>query len=367
MLVVVEGYMQVLPRLASTLTVLVPLVWAPLVLNLVALGVQALPVNLLLNERSACWGNLRFRAGMAALYLALPNCFEVFTDITNAHWLLALSALLLLVAATPRSAFGKVFDIALLALMGMSGPFCFFLAPVAITAAWRERKRWRWVNAGILVAACCLQLCAILILAPAPRHHRELGASLVRFLRILGCQIYFGTLLGNTALPALHGPVSTTVFCIVALGYTALAVACFVRSGRPMRMLLTFSSAVLLASLASPIGFMGTEKSVWDQMATSVGIRYWFFPSLAFAWTLLWCNRQPNAVQRSPALKQFSTALLALLCLGVVRDWIQPAFPDMHFADSVRRFEAAPDGATVSIPECPAGWNVLLVKRVSNH
>lgn len=365
--VVVEGYMQVLPRLASALAVLVPLNWAPLVLNLVALAVQALPVNLLLDERSAGWGNLRFRAGMAGLYLALPNCFEVFTDITNAHWLLALSALLLLVAATPRSTAGKVFDIALLVMMGTSGPFSFFLAPVAIAIAWRARARSRWVMAGILIAACCLQLCAMLFLAPAPRHHRELGASLVLFLRILGSQIYLGTLLGNTALPALHGPISTVVFCVAALGCTALAVACFARSGRPMRMLLAFSGAVLLASFVSPIGFVGTEKTVWEQMATSAGIRYWFFPSLAFAWTLLWCYRRPSTTRRSLMLKQVSTALLALLCFGVIRDWVRPAFPDMHFAESVRRFDAAPNGATVSIPECPEGWNVLLVKRIGRR
>jgi hypothetical protein len=51
------------------------------------------------------------------------------------------------------------------------------------------------------------------------------------------------------------------------------------------------------------------------------------------------------------------------MCLGIIRDWRHPAFKNMHFAEYAARFEAAPAGAVVTIPENPAGWTVRLVKR----
>src|SRR5208282_3246621 len=72
-----DGYFQVLPRLAASLALLAPLRLAPLILNLVAIAIEALPVNLLLSLRSSVWGSLRYRALLAFVYLALPNCWEM--------------------------------------------------------------------------------------------------------------------------------------------------------------------------------------------------------------------------------------------------------------------------------------------------
>src|ERR1039457_6643827 len=50
------GYFQTFPRLGASLALLVPLSLAPLLLNLLAIAVRALPVNLLLSARSSAWG-----------------------------------------------------------------------------------------------------------------------------------------------------------------------------------------------------------------------------------------------------------------------------------------------------------------------
>ena len=44
-----DGYFQTLPRLAAALALLAPLSLAPLVLNIAAVAVEALPVNILLS------------------------------------------------------------------------------------------------------------------------------------------------------------------------------------------------------------------------------------------------------------------------------------------------------------------------------
>ena len=101
-----DGYVQVLPHLAASLALLAPLCLAPLVLNLLAIAIQALPVTLLLSARSSVWGSLRYRALLAGVFIALPNCWEMHAIVTSSQWIMALCAFLLLAASTPKSIAG---------------------------------------------------------------------------------------------------------------------------------------------------------------------------------------------------------------------------------------------------------------------
>src|SRR5271156_137369 len=65
------GYLQTLPRLVAGVTLLFPLQWAPLLMNLAGAVIQVLPVTALLSHRSTPWGPLPVRMLMAALYLAI--------------------------------------------------------------------------------------------------------------------------------------------------------------------------------------------------------------------------------------------------------------------------------------------------------
>jgi hypothetical protein len=354
-----DGYFQVLPRLAASLALPAPLRLAPLVLNLVAIAVEALPVNLLLCSRSSAWGSLRYRVLLAFVYLALPNCWEMDAIITSSQWLLTLCAFLLLVAARPGGVAGRVFDISILLLCGLTGPFCVFLAPVAFFLAWKRRENWRWIEAGILTACCLLQAWGLLIVDPAGRsHYAAVGASPALFARLLAAQVYLATLVGGNGL-AYYSNSSLFIFLLlVAIGGTALVVLCFIKSNVEMRLFLTVTALLFAVSLGSPN--TGSPKGVtgWELLTSGGGIRYWFFPTLAFAWSLLWCFHS-----RIRLLRIVSAPLILLMCVGIVRDWRHPAFKDMHFDEYAARFEVAPAGTVVTIPENPAGWTVRLVKR----
>jgi hypothetical protein len=54
--------------------------------------------------------------------------------------------------------------------------------------------------------------------------------------------------------------------------------------------------------------------------------------------------------------------LAAMLC-GELRDWKYPPFPDQHFLPYVNKFAAALPGRTVTIPICPEGCYIHLIKR----
>jgi hypothetical protein len=144
----------------------------------------------------------------------------------------------------------------------------------------------------------------------------------------------------------------------VAIGCTILVVACFLRSPLEMKLFLVWAAMLLAASLATPSAYSTQHLTRWQILAGTSGIRYWFFPMLAFAWSLVWCLQS-----ESKLLKRVSAVLLCLMCFGILRDLRYPAQPDRHYPELVRRFEAAPPGTVADFPENPLGWSMRLVKH----
>jgi hypothetical protein len=356
-----QGYFQTLPRLGASLALLVPLSWAPLVLALVAIAVQGLPVNLLLSRQASGWGSLRFRALLAGMFLALPVCEEVGAIMTTALWFLALSAFLLVVAQRPRSLAGQCFGLCLLLLSGLTGPFCIVLLPIAAIVAWKRGDGWRWVVAGTLAMTAIIQAWALLIVDPGGRSHPVLGAGSVLLLKLLASKVYLGTLLGSNTLAAQSGLWGTIVLAAVTVGGTVVIGACYLKSPREMRLFILFASMLLVAALLSPKVGARPGLTTWQVLVFLGESRYWFFPMLAFAWSILWLLQSRILVARI-----VSILLLCVMCFGVAREWRQPALPDVHFGDAAKRFESAPCGTAVTFSEGTPGWDFKLVKHGRN-
>lgn len=356
------GYFQTFPRLGASLALLAPFALAPLVLNLLAIAVRALPANLLLSARSSAWGAVRFRALFAGIYLALPNSKEMSFGITESQWILALCVFLLLVAFKPQSFAGRIFDIFIFLLCGLTGPFCITLFPIALYLAWREHDRWRWATAGLLAALCLIQAWALLIVDPAGRSSAALGASPALFARILAGHVFLATLLGGNGLAANPSSWLLVFLICVAVGGVVFVAFSFFISPLPFRLFLLLATVLFVLALISPTGWVPEGMTAWANLAAGTGIRYWFFPTLAFAWSILCCIRSRTAL-----LRIVSAVLLLMMCFGIIRDWRHPAFKDMRFTEYARHFEAAPAGTVVNIPENPAGWTIRLVKRPSGR
>jgi hypothetical protein len=355
------GYFQTLPRLSAALALLVPLAYAPLVTNLIALAVQALPVNLLLATRSHEWGTLRTRAAFAFIYLALPNCPEISANITNAQWALAFSTLLILVAAPASSIYIRTFDLMVILLCGLTGPFCLFLILVAVFLRWKRRGRSPQVLIIILSLCCIIQAYGLLVLGTTQRSSANLGASLSGFIRILAGHIYIGALVGPTHAALASGTRNFLILLAVALAGTALIVFAFRHAPLPMRTFAGFATFILAAELASPSSYDAFNTPKWQLIARASAIRYWFFPSLLFLWSLVL-----GVVRGTQALKIACASVLILLCFGVAVCWRRPPFADTHFLELTKTFEASPPGTTIVFPENPEGWTFQLVKHATH-
>ena len=353
------GYFQTLPRLAAALALLVPLAHAPLICNLVAVAVEAIPATLLLSTRSREWGSLSTRAAIVAIYLALPTCPELSAIITDAQWALALTAFLVLVAAAPSSKPQFAFDFAVLILCGLTGPFCILLFPIALYLAWTRRQQRSPQLYAPLIGCCCLiQAYSLFFKNNAERSSAGLGATPMLFIRMLAGDIYLGALIGPTTLPMKPGTGFALFLILFAICGTALIVLVLRKAPRPMTLMAVFAILSLTASLISPSTVPQPGISKWELIARAAAVRYWFYPSLVFLWSLIFGVRTG-----SRPVKVVSAALLFVLAIGVVLRWHRPAFADTHFADQARRFEALPPGTPQDFPENPDGWTFRLVKR----
>jgi hypothetical protein len=365
------SYLHTLTRMVALLTLLVPFSYAPLVMNISAIAVQILPVNVLLSSRFANL-DLRIRLLVSFIYLALPNTFETSANLSNIQWRLAVLAFLVLIAERPSNWGWKIFDGTVFVLTSLDGPMGILLVPVAAALWWKRREKWQTATLWLLAPGATVQAITVLThlharIAPHITVAGEVvvdggpnGATFARLISILGRQIFFSSLLGLNAqnwfldLPAtaffeaFAAAIGVAVL-VYALRYAAIELKSFV----------LFAFATLALTLARPLA--GTpDRLQWDWLSVpACGNRYYFLPMLAFLASLSWiATRKASHV----AIRSLAIALLCLLPIGIYQDWSYQPFVDYHFQRYAQRFEHAPAGTKVSIPINP-GWRMELTKR----
>jgi hypothetical protein len=292
------------------------------------------------------------------MYLALPNCGEINAGMTCSQWVLALITFLLLLASPPRSISARISDLLIFVLCGLTGPFCILLLFVALFLLWTRRGRWLSTVVVVLAITCLLQPWELFIKNPAGREHLALGATPSWFIRILGGQVYLGTLLGGNQISLRTSQLAFVFLVCVVIGGTSIVTICLTKSNVEMKLFLLFSAAIFTVSLLSPMAQPPDGMSIWNLLAAAPQSHYWFFPMLAFAWSLVWCLNS-----RTQLLQITAAALLLLMCVGFLRDWRYSAFEDLQFPNYAKRLAAAPQGTIIMIPVNPPGWNMELIKR----
>jgi hypothetical protein len=358
LLVPQSGYYQSLPVVVAGVARLLPLVWAPLAMNLVAIAVRALPVCLLLGERARTISpDVRVRALLAILYIALPGFPDADANMDNALWYLAVAAVIVLMLAPPIRRRGRLFDGAILLACATTGVFTIALAPLALVyRRWRPAGVPLW-SVGILGVGAVLQIASLLYLQyhlPAgfdvvPRISVPLHASPQLFLQILG---------GRVMLPALFGySLSFGEWPALLAGTVAvvLALVAFRRATAEARLFLAFAALLLAMALAHP---QGTN---WPALAGGEDPgRYFLIPELAVVATLVWAL---GAARRLSAARLMIAVLLVIAAVVIPTEWSYAPYVPTNFAARAARFERSPPGTRMVFVISPASWTMTLVKR----
>jgi hypothetical protein len=346
------GYFNTMPRLAAGVALLVPLQWAPLVMAVVGLLIQALPVPILLSPRLRNWAPLPTRLLLAAIYVAMPNTREILIVATNTQWHLALAALLLALANSPRTWLGRLFDIVVVVAAALSGPFCILLAPIALLFWWLRRQPWSLVISALISVVACIQIG--LLLHNTLRVHTALGVRLAPLVRMVGGNIVAGALFGTYALASKAPMILLAAAALVGLG---IYFYCLRFANLEWKLFLIYCAALFAASLSSPL--VGGSKPLWDLLVDAFSARYWFFPMLAFVWSAVWCALHG----RNRLFRIAGWCIVLCMTFGIVHDWRYRALADDHFVIFVQRMRDAKPGDHVVVPIVPQGWQMELVKR----
>jgi hypothetical protein len=353
------GYLNSLSRLIGMFSLLFPFAQAPLAMNLCAIVAGILPIHIFLSFRfNSIPFNLRLLGSL--LYLALPNSFELHATTTNIQWHLALAGCLILLGSPKSGRVWRVFDFLLLTLVVLDGPLGILLIPVALALRWLRKDRRYDLALAALVPGALIQF--LFLFVAAPRRSAPNGASIERFIHIVGGQVFLSSLLGVRTLIQLFHAQSLLIIDVIAMliGLAVLGYA-FRRGPMELKLFLLFAAAVFGLGLLHPLATTDGNHVQWEQLQVpGCGNRYYFFPMLAFLVSLFWM------VSTSPVSSKVSRcvamALLFLLPIGMVRDWQYRPFDNLHFQEIAADFQRAPSGTQFVIPLNP-GVTMQLTKR----
>jgi hypothetical protein len=331
-------------------------------MNLCALIVQIIPINLFLSPRFASIAP-KIRLAGCLLYLSLPNSFEVHANTTNMQWHLALAGLLILLGAPEGSRAWRALSAGLLALAVLDGPAGMLLAPVAVFLWLKNKERRHLLTSIVLVVLAALQ--SLMILLSHSRRDAPNGATMDRLLSILGGQVFLSSILGvRTSINLFfdHSPYLfplEIVALVIGLAITLFRFSPWTSGVKGFSGLRGRRIHARLDSSPSP-----PPPGVWNNGPNSrfpgSATRYYFFPMLAFLAALIWMAA--NAAPGGKFARYSATAVLALLPIGIVRDWRYKPFVDYNFKSFAADFERAAPGTTVSIPINP-DWQLVLMKH----
>ncbi|MCQ8277918.1 hypothetical protein NFI95_05595 [Acetobacteraceae bacterium KSS8] len=363
LLIPAGGYLDSFQRVVAVLCQPLPLHLVPTAFAAIAFLVQLLPALFLLSERVADFlPRMTPRVVLALLYLLTPNAMELFLNLTNTQWLLALLALLVVIGRKPDSAAGWAFDAAVLTLSGLSGPFALMLLPVS---AWRWRQhpspaaRMRFVLPALCAA---IQIAVMLGALQDTRSHAPLGAGPRMLAQILAAQVVLASEIGwRQAGPVQILPIwqNNILPVSLTLGAALLVGVALLRGPVALRQAALFILLMLAASLVSPQ--VSLDRPRWEIMThMPMGNRYFAFP------VMLWMASLVSLLaDRSRVLRLVSVlCLLPILFLAIPREWRVLEQARTDFAIRARQFEAAPPGTRMQFPLIPTGITPMqLVKK----
>lgn len=352
------GYYQTISRLVAAASLAVPLEYAPLVFNASAILIQVGVAMFIVSDRcKPLLEDVKARCLLALMYLLLPNAWEVFGNLTNSQWHLALLVCLIIVASEPRSNVGRVFDVAVATLAALSGPFCLLLLTVALIQTFRTKSRITLAITIVLAIGCVVQ--AYGLLTTTREVQSALGASVDLFFQIVGRHIVLGPLVGIRGFSRLQSwglwgsipAAAATIFGLIVAFYL------FAKASVQVRLIMFYAAMICVTALAWPAVTLEPEQ--WSVIANNpTALRYWFVPGFAFYLSLIYLV----FTERAKVTTYVSASLLFVCLYGVVRDFRIDPLKDLGFKARASEFENAPPGTVITIPINP-DWKMELTKK----
>ena len=317
--------------------------------------IHALTYWYLLTSRLEHAGPLYARAVLCFFWIGVPSAAEILT-LLNAQWSLAVLAALILVSKPPDSRAWKIFDVVVLLAMGLTGPYCILLLPIALAMWLARHARWTLVLSVLLLLTSVIQMSALRHWVGVCVPRQILGSNA---LLLLATKIFLVGALGTKAaiLHAFMAKGAIPAGAVVLVG-AAIVLFTLMRAPLELRLFLAFGWLVVAAAASRLRCDSGWQ---WEPMLTpAYAERYWYIARLGLIASLLWLalDRNIKLVKRVPSM-----LVLILLAYVTLASWQYPPAPDLHWPQYVKAFRHAPAGTTVSIPINPGPAFTLNLTR----
>jgi hypothetical protein len=334
-----QGYLHTLPRLiAWAASHLADPAWWPLLYNGAAGALALAVIARTFSPRLALPG----KPALALALLLGARTGEVLFNITNLQFVTAAALVQQIFFARPRSAGERAGDLAVLALVGLTGPFSVLFAPLFAWRWWRERHADNLV--ALLVVAGCGAVQGWLVLhGPAVAAVAAESFHPAKFLEIAGSRLVAWPLAGEWL-------VRRTSPVVVAVTGGAILAAVLFRATRPHarreQRVLTAVALVLLVAAAT----FRARFDTWEQEDFDSGERYFYLPRV-----LLWWLVAGEFDATSRTVRWLARGAFVLGLISFVPGYVLPAPPDYHWAEHC---EPIRRGVPAKIPTLPEGWTL---------
>jgi hypothetical protein len=327
------GYHLLVPRLVAAAGAGVGILFTPALYNLASLAALVFVARYLLSSRIGT----PYKGLMALALVLCPHRGEVFMNLANAQWVLSLALLLLVISEEPERRSQRAFDVAVLVLVGLTGPFAFLFLPLFLARLALRRTSWSACLAALAGGLAAIQLLGIAV----ARNEGLFDPGDPTWLALVGRSLAGLLLIGDMPI----APPSDAVLVAVSVAlYGLFAVHCLVqRSATPA--LLLGGGLAILASAA--YAYRGNPQELVD----AIGVRYWYVPIVTLLWAASIClrSRRPIAL---------ASAAIWILALGsTLSMFAAPPYTDYQWAASVA---CARQRGLCTVPINPPGWSFSL-------
>lgn len=306
------GYLHMVPRLIALFTdTFFPYYAAPYVYNYSSLLLTLLVCLSIFTKRLDVG-----RKPVLALSIVLVPHYsgEVFINITNLQWILAILLVITLLKEAPGKEYGNVklqwaLDFAIILFCGLTGPFIVLLAPFF---AWKCFIKRSGYALGILLAAIAAASVQIFLIISdsisSPRG--ETTYRIYDYSAVVGRRLFGNLFLGIT-LPYGMNPFILTGLFVCLIFFLLYLAAYGDKSGRfKVAVLLGFMSFVLLATLnkfkANPLMLIPPGNAP----------RYFYLVYVMTVWALIVFIENKDAWKRYLVKALLSAALISSMTSG---------------------------------------------------
>jgi hypothetical protein len=347
------GYLHLVPRLIAFFADLFfPYSFAPYVYNYSSLLITLLVIASIYSRRFTI-GNKNL---LSLTIVLIPHyTSEVFLNITNLQWILAILIIITLLKEPPHPKYGNVYlqivsDLTVIICCGLTGPFIIFLTPFFMWKYFNNKSRYSFIIVLVVIAVASMQTLFIINSPPLALGGEKVNQESGSYAKVIG-QKLFGNLFLGISVPY---QISPSILCILLLFIIFFISDLSIDSGNKRASLifvfLSFSFAVVLATLYR------FKANLQLLIPPGNGPRYFYLPYIMMVWSLIVCVEQKEAWK--------STIVKVLLCAALISS-LTSGFHSGAFIDYEWKLHSRLIGKkqNLVIPINPEGWQVRISQK----